>query len=159
MDKLQRTGMLLRSRAQVCVSHAGVGPHSARLLCRDDEVAAAFGEVSRKLQVRHQVQNVVRALQLHPLSRLLQQHRPATTTIHHAPTHTHTHTHNYNHSFSTYPLVSYLQPFYVIQSIHALLYFTVRRYLCCKMSFAISSPVVQECRGHRKDTPGGEKTL
>lgn len=35
----------------VSVSHAGVGPHSSGFLSRDDEVAAAFREVSRKLQV------------------------------------------------------------------------------------------------------------
>lgn len=35
----------------VCVSHAGIGPHSGGFLSRDDEVAAAFREVSRKLQV------------------------------------------------------------------------------------------------------------
>lgn len=46
----------------VCVLHAGIGPHSGWFLCRDDEVAAVFGEVSRKFQIWHQVQNVVWAL-------------------------------------------------------------------------------------------------
>lgn len=31
------------------------------------------------------------------------------------------------------------------------------QYLCCKISLAISSPVVQEWRGHRRETPEGRE--